>query len=135
MKEERRPRVLVIDDDPSVREIVRYLIASFGYDCETAADGARGLARFDEGGWDLVVTDLAMPRMSGWEVVEAIRGRSPTMPIVLITGLIDSEVMRRADERGLPVIPKPFREEMLRAVVTKALRASPSFETSSSHQG
>ena len=135
MEEERRPRVLVIDDDPSVREVVRYLVVSFGYDCETAADGARGLARFDEGGWDLVVTDLAMPRMSGWEVAEAIRRRSPTMPIVLITGLIDSEVMRRADERGLPVVPKPFREEMLRTVVAKALGARPSFETSSSHQG
>lgn len=135
MEEQRRLRVLVIDDDPNVREIVCYLVASFGYDCETAADGARGLARFDEGGWDLVVTDLAMPRMSGWELAEAIRQRSPTMPIVLITGLIDSEVMRRADERGLPVVPKPFREEMLKTVVTKALRARPSFETSSSHQG
>ena len=134
MEAERRPRVLVIDDDPSVREIVRYLVASFGYDCETAADGARGLARFDEGGWDLVVTDLAMPGMSGWEVAEALRRRSPTLPIVLITGLIDSEVMQRADERGLPVIPKPFREEMLRTVVAKALRARPSFETSWSCQ-
>jgi len=54
------------------------------------------------------------------------------MPIVLITGLVDSAVMRRADERGLPVVPKPFRVEMLRTVVAKALQASPSFETSSS---
>ena len=124
----------MIDDDPSVREVVRYLLASFGYDCQTAADGARGLARFDQGGWDIVVTDLAMPEMSGWEVAEAIRRRSPTTPIVLITGMIDSEVMRRADERGLPVVPKPFRVEMLRMVVAKALQASPSFEISSSHQ-
>ncbi len=134
MEEERHPRVLLIDDDPSVREVVRYLLASFGYDCQTAADGARGLARFDQGGWDIVVTDLAMPEMSGWEVAEAIRRRSPTTPIVLITGMIDSEVMRRAGERGLPVVPKPFRVEMLRMVVAKALQASPSFEISSSRQ-
>lgn len=134
MEEERHPRVLLIDDDPSVREVVRYLLASFGYDCQTAADGARGLARFDQGGWDIVVTDLAMPEMSGWEVAETIRRRSPTTPIVLITGMIDSEVMRRADERGLPVVPKPFRVEMLRMVVAKALQASPSFEISSSRQ-
>jgi CheY-like chemotaxis protein len=132
MEEERHPQVLVIDDDASVREVVCYLLASFGYNCQTAADGARGLARFDEGGWDIVVTDLAMPEMSGWEVAEAIRRRSPTMPIVLITGLVDSEVLRRADERGLPVVPKPFRVEMLRTVLAKALQASPSFETSSS---
>ena len=88
MAEERQPRVLVIDDDPSIREVVGSLLASFGYDCQTAADGAGGLARFDEGGWDLVLTDLAMPKMNGWEVVEAIRQRSSTIPIVLITGLM-----------------------------------------------
>jgi CheY-like chemotaxis protein len=122
--------VLVIDDDPSVREVVSYLLASFGYDCQTAADGLEGLARFDERGWDIVVTDLAMPDMSGWEVAEAIRRRSSTMPIVLITGLVDPEVLQRAGERGLPVVPKPFPSKVLRAVVAKALEASPSFETS-----
>jgi CheY-like chemotaxis protein len=126
MAEGRKPRVLVIDDDPSVREVVRYLLEDFGYDCETAADGLRGLARFQEGDWDLVVTDLSMPEMSGWEVVEAIRRRSLTMPIVLITGLIDPGVMRRAGEQGLPVVPKPFRSEVLRAAVVEAFQANPS---------
>jgi CheY-like chemotaxis protein len=116
--------VLVIDDDPSVREAVSYLLVSFGYDCQTAPDGVSGLARFDEGGWDLVLTDLAMPEMNGWEVTATIRRRSPTMPIVLITGLIDPEVMRRAGEQGLPVVPKPFRSEMLRVAVVKALQVN-----------
>ena len=124
MVDGRRPRVLVIDDDASTREVMSYLLAEFGYDCETAADGRRGLARFDEGGWDLVLTDLAMPEMNGWEVAAAIRQRSSTMPIVLITGLIDPDVMRRARERGLPVVPKPFRSAMLRATVATALQAN-----------
>jgi CheY-like chemotaxis protein len=124
--EGRRPRVLVIDNDASVREVVGYLFQDFGYECETAADGPRGLARFDEGGWDLVLTDLGMPEMSGWEVVEAIRQRSRTMPIVLITGLISPEVIRRSAELGLPVVPKPFRSEVLRAAVARALEANPS---------
>jgi CheY-like chemotaxis protein len=122
MAEARQPRVLVIDDDSSIREVVRSLLASFGYDCQTAVDGARGLARFDEGGWDLVLTDLAMPEMNGWEVVEAIRQRSSTIPIILITGLIDAEVERRAGERCLPVVPKPFRVEMLRVAMANALQ-------------
>jgi CheY-like chemotaxis protein len=132
MGEERHRRVLVIDDDASVREVVCLLLASFGYDCQSASDGARGLARFDEGGWDIVLTDLGMPGMSGWAVADAIRRQSHTMPIVLITGRIDSEVQRRAEERGLPVVPKPFRVEMLRAVVASLLQASLSFEPSSS---
>ena len=98
------------------------LLASFGYDCQTAADGAQGLARFDEGGWDLVLTDLAMPEMNGWEVAEAIRQRSSTIPIVLITGLTDPEVVRRAGDGRLPVVQKPFRVEMLRVAVANALQ-------------
>ena len=134
MADRRRPRVLVIDDDANVRDVVRYLLEDFGYDCETAADGPRGLARFQEGGWDLVVTDLGMPEMSGWEVVEAIRRRSPTMPIVLITGLVGPEVMRRSGELGLPVVAKPFRSEVLRAAVATALQANPSSQGSFSSQ-
>ena len=68
-----RPRILLIDDDPDVRDVLQHLLASFGYDCHTAADGVSGLARFDEGVWDLVLIDVVMPTMSGWTVVEAIR--------------------------------------------------------------
>ena len=120
--EGRPPRILLIEDDLTVREVVSGLLATFGYACETAADGAQGLARFDEGDWDLVLTDLSMPKMNGWEVAAAIRQRSSTIPIVLITGLIDSEVVRRAGERGLPVVPKPFQVETLRSAVAKALQ-------------
>jgi CheY-like chemotaxis protein len=116
-------RVLVIDDDPGVREAVSSLLVSFGYDCQTADDGQHGLIRFDEGGWDLVLTDLVMPKMSGWEVVEAIRRRAPTMPIVLITGLSDPAVIQRAREWRVPVIAKPFRLETLKATLVEALYA------------
>jgi CheY-like chemotaxis protein len=118
--------VLVIDDNPSVREAVHSLLASFGYDCQTAGDGASGLTRFDEGGWDLVLTDLAMPKMSGWTVVAEIRRRAPTIPIVLITGLSGAHVMRRAKEWRLPVLTKPFSAETLKAAVGKALHPKPS---------
>jgi CheY-like chemotaxis protein len=63
----------LIDNDPSVLELVCELLKSSGLVCGTAADGASGLARFNEGGWDLVLTDVVMPQISGWEVVEAIR--------------------------------------------------------------
>jgi CheY-like chemotaxis protein len=126
MADARRPRVLVIDDDPSVREVVQSLLASFGYECQTAADGRSGITRFDEeGGWDLVLTDLAMPEMSGWEVVAAIRRRAPTMPIVVITGLNDSDVMQRATEWRLPVLTKPLSAQTLKAAVVEALYRKP----------
>jgi CheY-like chemotaxis protein len=121
MSEGHRSRVLVIDDTPSVLEVVRYLLESFGYECETAADGPSGLARFAEGDWDLVLTDLEMPEMDGWQVIDAIRQRAPAMPIVVITAFSDPSVMRRASEWGVPVIAKPFPMATLKAVVGEAL--------------
>jgi CheY-like chemotaxis protein len=121
MAEARRPRVLVIDDEPGVREVVHLLLESFGCDCQTAADGTSGLTHFDEGGWDLVLTDLAMPEMSGWEVVEAIRQRAPTLPIVLMTGSNSHDVMRRATMWRLQILPKPFPVQTFKATVVEAL--------------
>jgi CheY-like chemotaxis protein len=65
-----------------------------------------------------------MPAMTGWEVVEAIRRRSPATPIVLITGLVTPEVMRQAKTQGLPVVPKPFDSEVLRAALANALKVN-----------
>jgi DNA-binding response OmpR family regulator len=122
----RQPRALVIDDDPGVCQVVSYLLAEFAFECHTANDGASGLARFDVGGWDLVVTDLAMPKMNGWQVIEAIRRRTPTMPIVLVTAFSAAEVMRRASEWRVPVVTKPFPMAMFKAAVEEALRGDTS---------
>ena len=123
MSNDRRPRILLIDDDSNVREVLLHLLASFGYDVHTAAEGASGLARFDEGGWDLVLVDVVMPAMSGWGVVEMIRQRAPPTPIVLITGMNQPAIMQRARDWRLPVIVKPFRSDAIRAIVATALQA------------
>jgi CheY-like chemotaxis protein len=117
-----RPRILLIDDEPNVREVLVHLLGSFGYDVQTAANGASGLARFDEGGWNLVILDIVMPAMSGWAVVETIRRRAPSTPIVLTTGMNQPAVMQRARNWRLPVIGKPFRSDTIRAIVATALQ-------------
>ena len=121
-----RPRMLVIDDDANVRDVLEQLLASFGYECQTAADATSGLARFAEGCWDLLLVDIVMPGMSGWALIEAIRRRTPSTPVALITGLNQPAVMQRARSWRLPVIAKPFRADALRAVVVKALQETPS---------
>ncbi len=125
MSDTHRPRVLVIDDDPSVREIVSLLLESLGYDCETASDGRSGLVRVGEGAWNLVLLDLAMPEMSGWEVIDAIRQQAPTLPVALITGRSDDPaVRRRARDCGvLVIISKPFSLQTLKAALVEALHA------------
>jgi CheY-like chemotaxis protein len=118
-----RPRVLLIDDDATVREVVEHLLASFGYDVHTASEGKSGLARVAEERWDLVLVDVVMPAMSGWAVVETIRRRPAAPPIVLITGMNEPAVLERARKWQLPVIVKPFRADVVRATVASALHA------------
>jgi len=123
MATECRARVLVIDDDPDIREILGYLLTTLGYDTHAAADGVEGLALFQQERYDLVLTDLGMPGLTGWEVAGAVRQRTPTVGVILITGRATEEVAGRARAEGLPLVPKPFSLDTLKTVVAKALRA------------
>jgi len=102
-----RPRGLVIDDEPGVRAFVYDAVDSLGYEVDAAEDGAKGLALFDQRRYDLIVTDLRMPHMSGWEVVEAVSRRGP-MPIVIMAGFITSADEERARDGGIALLRKPF---------------------------
>jgi PAS domain S-box-containing protein len=102
--------VLVIDDEDLVRDVVARMIQDLGYAALTASDGASGLELVDREEVDAVLVDLTMPRMSGADVIAALRKRRPTLPVILCTGF-------DRDGRG-PIeadayLPKPFRIEAL----------------------
>lgn len=116
-------RILVIDDDVAVREVLADILRTGGHDVEVAGTGEEGVARFADGGFDVVFTDLGMPGMSGWEVAESIKGASPGTPVGLTTGwgatLDDSKLA----EHGVDlVVPKPFRLEQVLDLVSEAVR-------------
>ncbi len=92
-------RILVIDDDADVRETTADLLATQGHRVSQAASGAEGVSMFREQRHDVVVTDLGMPGMTGWEVAEAIKALDPTTRIVLLTGWAD-EIGQAARQRG-----------------------------------
>jgi CheY-like chemotaxis protein len=110
--------VLVIDDEPFVRDTLGDILRQQHHDVVVADDGVSGLARFREGTFDLVMTDLAMPGMSGWQVAQAVKAARPTVPVVLVTGW---GVEVQADElqtHGVDrVMTKPFRYEDVQAVL------------------
>jgi GAF domain-containing protein/CheY-like chemotaxis protein len=111
-------RVLVIDDEPFVRETLGEILRQQHHEVVVADDGVSGLARFHEGAFDLVMTDLAMPGMSGWQVARAVKAARPRVPVVLVTGW---GVEVQADElhtHGVDrVMTKPFRFEEVQEVV------------------
>ena len=79
-------RILVVDDDATVRDTIVSLLRAAGHLVIDAAGGAAGVARLADGPVDLVLTDLGMPEVTGWDVARAVRERYPRLPVVLLTG-------------------------------------------------
>ncbi|HEY4181167.1 MAG TPA: ATP-binding protein [Kofleriaceae bacterium] len=108
--------ILVIDDEDMVRDVLGRMLEDLGYGALTASDGPSGLAIADAEKLDAVLVDLTMPRMSGAEVVAALRKTQPTLPIILCTGFDRSGHGPVAADAYLP---KPFRMEALEQILEK----------------
>jgi CheY-like chemotaxis protein len=117
------PRALVVEDNPAVRDLWCDALSLSGYDVAPARDGLEALARFDAAVYDLVLTDLLMPGMSGWQLAETIRTRRTT-PVVLVSGSASEEDLAVAQAQGMILLQKPVHLADLRRVVEQALHAS-----------
>jgi len=115
-------RILVIDDDRAVRALVGDLLAGLGYAADEGEDAATGLALLARQRYDLVITDLAMPHMSGWEVVEVVRHRAPGTAVLIISGFATQDDVGRAQRMGIRVLHKPFSVADLRGATEEAIR-------------
>jgi CheY-like chemotaxis protein len=121
-----RPRVLVIDDEPNVRVFVCDLLKDLGSETDEADNGVQGVALLEQRRYDLVITDLQMPHLTGWGVVNAVRGRRPTMPMIMISGFATDDDVRQAQRLGVPPLDKPFSVIEFRRVVRELLTAEAS---------
>jgi CheY-like chemotaxis protein len=104
-----QPKVLVVDDEESIRELLRDLLESEGCRVYLAPGGREALGLFEAHQFDAVFTDVGMPGMSGWELAHAIRKRNETIPIAVITGW--GEAVGSTEQREARVdwvITKPF---------------------------
>jgi two-component system, OmpR family, KDP operon response regulator KdpE len=101
-------RILLADDEPAIRKVVRDALEREGHEVVAAVDGEEALERFANAGFDLVVTDLAMPRLDGLELVQAIRRRSPVPILVLTVRSEEREKVRLLDAGADDYVTKPF---------------------------
>lgn len=119
----KRPAILLIDDDASLRRVMEYSLVENGYRVLAAASGEEGLAFLAKEKCDAVVTDITMPGMSGMEVLARVRAADPDLPVIIITayGTIESavEAMRLG---AYDYITKPFNRDELRITLERALR-------------
>ena len=116
-------RILVIDDDPSVRNLIVECLQILGYDVMQAGDGESGLRMLREHSPDLLMVDFIMHGMNGAEVIEIARAIRPSLPIILATGYADAKVGGTILESER-VLQKPFNIDQLADMVTAALQQS-----------
>ncbi len=118
--------ILVVDDDPAIRDSLSKELRAAGYATNTAADGREGLATFETQAPDLVLTDLAMPRSDGFELISAIRAASRAPIIVLSVRGGDPDKIRALDLGADDFVTKPFSVPELLARIRAQLRRTSS---------
>ena len=116
------PLILVVDDDPSIRQTLTREMALAGYDAISAADGVEGKAVFEERRPDLLITDLAMPRLDGLGLLAAVRKMDATPVLVLSVRGEEEDKVRALDRGADDYVTKPFSLRELFARVRTQLR-------------
>ncbi|MCC6522227.1 MAG: sigma-54-dependent Fis family transcriptional regulator [Polyangiaceae bacterium] len=117
-----KPQLLLVEDDPSGREVAVYNLRAAGYGVDAAATGPEGLALFDATRHALVLTDLRLPGLDGMGLLGELRTRAPDVPIIMVTAFGDVDTAVEAMRRGaVDFLPKPFGREQLLVRVERAL--------------
>ena len=124
VKQGRQARILVIDDEEVVRSVLSRTLAKVNHQVTLAANGEKGIQLFKEEKFDMVLTDLGMPGMSGWEVCRMVKKISPDTPVGMITGWGAEMNQSKMDEYGLDfLISKPFDLNQVLNVVAETMES------------
>jgi DNA-binding response OmpR family regulator len=111
-------RILVVDDEPEMRQLITNSLAREGYQVDVAEDGAAAWEALQVRRYDLMITDNSMPKITGIALVKKLRGQSSALPVVMASGTIPTEELKRHPSLGISaILLKPFSiEEMLNTV-------------------
>src|SRR5690606_16667197 len=126
-------RILIVDDEPNLRKVLGAHLSREGYEVVLAPDGEEALARVEQGGIDVVVTDMVMPKLDGLSLLRLLVSQYPDLPVIMITahGTVDSAV--EALKLGaFDYITKPFERDELKQVIAKAARSRTLFKRNAS---
>ena len=123
-------RILVVDDEQHIRDILAETLRDSGYSVETAANGQEGVVRLRTGSYDLILLDIRMPIHSGLDVLKLLRRNGGSPPVMVITGLASSEELDEALRLGAAkCIRKPFHLKTLLSDIAGLLQQKNSINT------
>ncbi|MFZ5753094.1 MAG: response regulator [Bacillota bacterium] len=102
-------KVLVVDDQEGIRKLLKEVLVELGYEAETVSSGAEAVQAFTEGSFKLVLMDMKMPGLNGFETAERLKKISEDLKIILMTGFYDSFLLEEAKNHGADgLLNKPF---------------------------
>ncbi|BCA80216.1 acetoacetate metabolism regulatory protein AtoC [Desulfuromonas sp. AOP6] len=118
----RDAHILVVDDEESMREFLSIMLKREGYGVNVASDGAQALELLKENSYDLIISDIQMPRLSGFELLAQVMSRTPETAMIMVTAFSSTEQAVEAMKQGAyDYITKPFKNEEIRLIVKNAL--------------
>jgi len=121
-----KPRILIVDDEVTIRGSLEESLAADGYEVDPAESGEEALARCHAGTYDLIITDLRLPGVSGLDILQALRNQGNATPVIMMTAYGDVDTAVSAMRLGAyDFIRKPFKLSEIRRQVRAALRATP----------
>jgi CheY-like chemotaxis protein len=118
----RKRQLLVVDDNHAVQEVLSKMLSFLGYDVTLAGNGIEAGTLFLTGSYDLVITDLQMPLMNGWELSQLIKERSPNTPVMVVSGACDQMYWEKMNMRYVDaIVLKPFKLKEIEKTVERLL--------------
>ena len=115
-------KILVVDDDENIREVLEDLLLLEGHEILLAEDGEQALQIFEEYLPDLIITDLGMPGISGWEVAKSIKGKDPSKKVIVISGWGATLQKDQLEENFVDqVLAKPFHLEQVKKIIAEVM--------------
>jgi DNA-binding response OmpR family regulator len=115
-------RVLIVDDDPAIRQILSALLKRDGTECDIAEDGEQAIAKLQQNRYDVVLLDLLMPRVDGVGVIAYMKESSIITPVVVISAVMDDRVDTLDPQLVRVAMQKPLEPRELRRVVEAIVR-------------
>ncbi len=127
--EKTQPKVLVVDDEYSVRELLEIMLEMDGYTVRSAETGQHALEAIEQESFDLVITDIRMEPINGLEVLKQCKAISPATVVIIISAYASTETAVEAmNEGAYDYLPKPFDMEEMRTVIRNALQSKGGME-------
>jgi len=119
-------KLLVVDDEESPRRVLKIELVNEGYDVQTASDGDEAIAMVDKESFDLLILDVKMPRVDGFQVLKHVKERYPATRVIMLTSFLDLKAAVEAEKLGADqLMQKPYDSAALLATVGRVLKNTP----------